>query len=442
MATITLKEHNLKKALLQKELQKQAGNQSLGLNKKTSNLFRDRKEPKKKKLNVGHFNRVINIDPKNRIVETEGMITYDDLVKETLKKGFMPAVVPQLKTITIGGAISGLGIESSSFREGLVHEAVEEIEVLLSDGTTVVCTPKNKNKDLFLGLPNSYGTLGYVLRLKSKIIPVKRFVELNHLKYSDPEIYFKDFKRFCDEKKHDFVDGVIFSENEMYITLADFIDKAPYKSDYKHMGIYYKSIRKRKKDYLTVSDYIWRWDPDWFWGSKKFGMQNPVLRAVFGKLMLSSYSYWKIISLAKKFDLDKSKNKESVVQDVGIPIEKCSEFLRFFTKNIGILPIWACPFKSPTKARFTLVNTDHSKLYIDFGFWDSVKTNREEGFYNRLVEKKVWEMKGLKSLYSTSYYTEEEFWRIHNKKRYNSLKRRYDPNNRLRNLYEKCVKMK
>jgi len=43
-------------------------------------------------------------------VEVEGMCTYEDLVDATLPFGFMPCVVPELKTITIGGAISGIGL--------------------------------------------------------------------------------------------------------------------------------------------------------------------------------------------------------------------------------------------------------------------------------------------------------------------------------------------
>ena len=49
----------------------------------------------------------------------------------------MPAVVPQLKTITLGGAVAGVGIESSSHRHGLVHDTMLELDVLLGDGRVV-----------------------------------------------------------------------------------------------------------------------------------------------------------------------------------------------------------------------------------------------------------------------------------------------------------------
>ena len=58
------------------------------------------------------------------------MCTYETLVAATLPYGLMPLVVPQLKTITLGGAVTGLGIESTSFRNGLPHESVLEIDVL------------------------------------------------------------------------------------------------------------------------------------------------------------------------------------------------------------------------------------------------------------------------------------------------------------------------
>ena len=59
-----------------------------------------------------------------------GVLTQTRLLDATLAHALMPFVVPQLKTITLGGAVTGLGIESSSFRNGLPHESVRAIDVL------------------------------------------------------------------------------------------------------------------------------------------------------------------------------------------------------------------------------------------------------------------------------------------------------------------------
>ena len=113
------------------------------------------------------------------------MTTYEDLVDATLPHGLMPLVVPQLKTITLGGAVAGLGIESSSFRNGLPHESVLEMDILTGDGRVVTATPDNEHADLFRGFPNSYGTLGYALRLQIELEPVKPYVALRHVRFAD-----------------------------------------------------------------------------------------------------------------------------------------------------------------------------------------------------------------------------------------------------------------
>lgn len=163
--------------------------QGIRLSKQTSNLFRNR-STQGQVLDVHEFNHVLAIDPVTRIIETEGMVTYEALVDASLRQGLMPAVVPQLKSITIGGAVSGIGIESSSFRYGLPHETVLEMDVLLGTGEVICCTPNNEHRDLFFGLANSYGTLGYILRLKIQGIPVKPYVRLTHVRCADSQEFF------------------------------------------------------------------------------------------------------------------------------------------------------------------------------------------------------------------------------------------------------------
>ena len=126
---------------------------SVALQKSTTNLFRHRKQEGVKWIGGEHFNDIISIDKTNAIAEVEGMTTYEKFFNETLTQGLRPAVVPQLKSITVGGAVTGGGIESSSFKEGLVHETITEMEILLSDGKTVACTKENSYKDLFFGFP-------------------------------------------------------------------------------------------------------------------------------------------------------------------------------------------------------------------------------------------------------------------------------------------------
>jgi FAD/FMN-containing dehydrogenase len=435
------------------ELSKSA-NGDIGLSKSTSNLFRERTKTPTKKLDVRSFNRVIKVNKKELTVEVEGMTTYEELVDATLKQGMMPLVVPELKTITIGGGVSGLAIESSSFKYGLAHESILEMDVMLANGKVVTCSPKNEYSDLFYALPNSYGTLGYVIKLTAKVRPVKPYIRLHHLRFDNPKEYFEklneiSLKQTYNNESVDFIDGSIFSTNELYITLGFDTDEAPYVSDYTDQKVYYKSIRTRQEDYLTIYDYIWRWDTDWFWCSRIIKADKPLIRRLLGKKRLNSRTYSKMMHFEQRHHIAKRIGKfqrnsanESIIQDVEVPIKNAEKFFSFFNKTIGISPVWVCPTKSVTQDwPYSLYPMDPKSLYINFGFWDSVKTAKDpdEGYYNKLIEAKVEEFGGMKSLYSTSYYERNKFEKIYNYKIYKIIKHKYDEGGRFKDLYEKCV---
>lgn len=417
------------------------------LAKDTSNLFRKRKPLLGPGLDAKDFNKVIYVAPREGYVEVEGMTPYVDLTRACLTHGVMPAVVPQLKSITIGGAVSGIGIESSSFKYGLVHETVREIDILLADGTIVTCTPHNKHSRLFFGFPNSYGTLGYALKLKIKVVPVKPYVKLSHIRYRDAASYFTAMANQCSGDS-DFVDGTIFGPDEYYLTVAEFSDTAPFTSDYSYKNIYYRSIRERQSDYLTTKDYIWRWDTDWFWCSKYIFAQNQLIRRLLGPRHLNSVTYTKIMNWNRKYNIANHLHRilgfhsEAVIQDVEIPLQGCPEFIDFYFNTIKFTPVWICPIQPQAdSSEFSLYPMDHDTLYVNFGFWNVIKSRKKTapGHYNRLVEQKVTESGGMKSLYSDAYYSPEQFWNIFNRAEYLFLKNNYDPEGRLKDLYDKCV---
>jgi FAD/FMN-containing dehydrogenase len=410
----------------------------VGLRKTTSNLFRKRERTVRNQLDVRSFDHVLLVDPVRMIADVEGMAPYETLVDETLRYGLLPAVVPQLKTITVGGAVSGLGIESSSFKYGLVHETVEEMEVLTGQGSFVKCSA-GKNGELFFGFPNSYGTLGYALRLTVRLVPAKPYVHLTHVRFAEPADFFAYLNQLCDLDAADFLDGTIFGKDEFYLTQAFFSDNPTRVSDYRYMDIYYRSIQKKHDDWLTSRDYIWRWDTDWFWCSKHFGMQKPAIR-FFAKPALNSRTYQRLMRLSQKLQ-SSSASSESVIQDVQIPIGNARSFSDFLLAEIGITPVWVCPFRNSGRV-YDLCGLNPNQLYVNFGFWDMVPTTREPGYYNRIIEDKVAELEGTKGLYSTSYYTKPTFWSLYNKTRYDELKKTYDPGGLFPDLYAKCVERK
>ena len=194
---------------------------------------------------------MLDIDTAGGWVDVEGLTSYEELVAQTLPHGVMPAVVPQLKTITVGGAAAGVGIEATSFRYGLVHDTLLEIDVLLPDGEVLHCTPDNEHRDLFFGFPNSYGTLGYALRLRLRTLPVKPYVKVEHLQHDAPGAFFSDLAAHC-QGDADFVDGVVFGPTAAgHQPRPASSTPRPGSATTRFEHIYYRSLLDKPVDYLT-----------------------------------------------------------------------------------------------------------------------------------------------------------------------------------------------
>jgi FAD/FMN-containing dehydrogenase len=455
------------------------------LAKKTSNLFRTRQAIDTPGLDVTGLDRVFAVDTEAMTADVGGMCTFEHLVAATLPHGLAPLVVPQLKTITVGGAITGGGIESTSFRNGLSFECMAEIDVLTGAGEIITASP-TENADLFYGFPNSYGTLGYATRVTVKLERIKPFVTLRHLRFGSVTELQDALATIVDERRHlgvavDYLDGVVFSRSESYLTLGTLTDDPGATSDYTGQQIYYKSIKTRSTDRLTIHDYLWRWDTDWFWCSRAFGAQQPLVRRLWPGRWLRSSVYWKLVALDRRFDIANRLERlhhrppfERVVQDIEVPIGNTAAFVDWFLDTIPIEPVWLCPLKLPADpgsrlagglaesslAESSLAESDRrdeptwplypippGRTYVNVGFWSVVpqdlhqnEPGHPEGATNRIIEERVTELGGHKSLYSDAYYSPEEFAELYGGETYAKLKAYYDPESRLLNLYDKAVR--
>jgi FAD/FMN-containing dehydrogenase len=424
---------------------------SVRLAKPTSNLFRTRARNDAAGLDTSGLTGVISVDADARTADVAGMCTYQDLVAATLPYGLSPLVVPQLKTITLGGAVSGLGIESASFRNGLPHESVLEMDILTGTGEVLTASPEH-HPELYRAFPNSYGTLGYSVRLRTELETVQPFVALRHVRYHSLTDLVDAMNsivesRSLDGVRVDYLDGVVFSADECYLCVGrQTADPGPV-SDYTGQDIYYRSIQHGsgvKHDRLTIHDYLWRWDTDWFWCSRAFGAQKPRLRRLWPRRYRRSSFYWQLLQYDRRLHIADRIEKwhgrpprERVVQDVEVPIERCVEFLDWFGSSVPIEPIWLCPLRLRDRWPLYPMRPDHT--YVNVGFWSSVPAGATAGETNRLIERKVRELGGLKSLYSDAYYAQDEFNELYGGEEYRTVKKTYDPDSRLLDLYAKAV---
>jgi FAD/FMN-containing dehydrogenase len=385
------------------------------------------------KIDISDLTEILSIDPARRICVAESGVTFVDLVTATLKHGLLPIVVPELKTITIGGAVAGCSIESMSFVHGGFHDTCLEYEVITATGNVLTCTPDNEHRLVFQMVHGTFGTLGIVSKLTFRLVPAKRYVKLVYEKYETLADYRAAIARHFEARDLDFMDGIIHSPSLYVLSAGTFVETAPYTNRYDWVKIYYQSTATRTEDYLTTSQYVFRYDR----GVTNVRPKSLVARVLFGKLLASTQ--W--LRIAEKLHWLLRSKHPTITLDVFVPFSKVPEFLTWYEREFAFFPLWCVPYRRVhdyewlTDAYWA---TLEDKLFLDLAIY-GMRQHGEKN-YHRLMEEKLRELGGIKTLIAHNYYPEDEFWTIWNKPNYDAVKAITDPKNLFRDLYTKMCK--
>jgi FAD/FMN-containing dehydrogenase len=385
------------------------------------------------KIDVTDLTEILSIDPVKRICVAESGVTFVDLVAATLKHGLVPIVVPELKTITIGGAVSGCSIESMSFVRGGFHDTCREYEVITATGDVLVCTPDNEHRLVFQMVHGAFGTLGILSKLTFELVPAKPYVHLVHEQHTTLAGYQAAIARHAEARDIDFMDGIIHSPSLYVLCTGRFVDTAPYTSNYEWLKVYYRSTAKRTEDYLATADYFFRYDR----GVTNVRPSSFIGRLLFGKFLTSTQ--W--LKIGRRFHWLLKRERPTVTVDVFVPVSKVAEFMAWWEREFGFFPLWCVPYKRVHDYEW-LADSFYAGLKDDMFLDLAIYGMRQHGHRNahRMIEQKLRELGGIKTLISHNYYTEDEFWQLFNKRNYDAAKAITDPKNLFRDLYTKTCR--
>jgi len=385
------------------------------------------------KLDISDLDEILEIDPENRICVAEPGVTFVDLVEATMRHGLVPLVVPELKTITIGGAVAGCSIESMSYKIGGFHDTCLEYEIITAKGEVLTCTPDNGNSLIFQMVHGTFGTLGIISRLKFRLIPAKPFVKVTYERCGNLEDYKAAIWRHYQSRDVDFMDGIIHSPTELVLSTADFVDEAPYTHRYDWMRVYYLSTKSRKEDYLRTPDYFFRYDK---------GVTNVTPKSFLGRLLFGKFiDSDAVLRLVARFRRWIPARMIPVTVDTFIPFSKASEFMDWYIREIDFFPLWCVPYRKVRPYEWIdaeFMKKTEDELFLDLAIYGMKRHDGRN--YHKLLEDELMEIGALKTLISSNYYTEEDFWKIWNKANYDQVKRRTDPDNIFRDLYTKMCR--
>lgn len=425
--------HEKKVGRIAEQLRERGNTAPLVLKKKAvSHMVPDagRKMHEDENLDISTFNEIIEIDPDKKICVAEPGVTFEKVVASTIEYGLVPLVVPELRTITVGGAVAGCSLESMSFRFGGFHDSCLEYEVVTAKGDILTCTPENENSLIFQMMNGTFGTLGIITLLKFRLISAKPFVKVTYKKCGSIDEYAEAIWTHYVEQDFDFMDGIIHSPREYVLSTGNFVDDAPYTHRYNWMRIYYLSTAKRKEDYLKTQDYFYRYDK----GVTNVHPKSLPGRLFFGRLINSG----RTLKIAHAFVKFIPSFLIPVTVDTFIPFSRIGQFMEWYAKEIDYFPLWCVPYKVVNRYKWLsdgFLDRLEDELFLDIAIYGMRRKNSE--YWHRIIEGELMEIGGIKTLISTNLYSEEEFWHIWNKKNYDMVKLRTDPGNIFGGLYEK-----
>ena len=384
-------------------------------------------------IDISAFDEILAIDPVARTCVAEPGVTFVDLVAATLRHGLVPAIVPELKTITIGGAVAGCSIESMSWRYGGFHDTCLEYEVVTARGEVIVARPDGERALLFQMMHGTFGTLGVLVKLTFRLVPARPFVALRYETHAGLDEYLEAIERHIEAEDAEFLDGFVHAPDDHVLAVGRFVDEAPYTHRYDWTKVYYRSTRTRREDYLRTPHYFFRYDH----GVTNAHPKSFLGRLLFGKMLGSS----QLLRLAETFRAFLDPDELPFTLDVFIPFSKVDDFLGWDARAFHHFPLWCVPYRQARPYEW-LSRRFHEGapdgLFLDFAIYGFKPSDGRN--YHRMMEEKLLELGGLKTLISRNHYSEREFWTIWNKENYDRIKAVTDPENVFRDLYTKTCR--
>lgn len=450
-------EHERDVHALIEAIQNSQGTVALGQNPEKSNVTRTKVHKEGSTLlPVSQFNQVIKIDEEKKLLLVEPRVTMEQMVRETLKFGLIPKMVPEFRGITVGGAVVGAGIESSAFKEGLFHDICPWFEMVTGDGRHLRCSP-NSHEDLYHAVAGSYGALGFLTLIAVELMPAKPYLHLHYRRAHS----VKDLKEVIEAFDGDFIEALATGHNQFTIISGRLTNRLP-----KHAGLplfsmknswspwFYQHAYRVQPPYdemMPLEEYLFRYDRGAFWMGQylqkpsmmaaylfqksahlepgKTTMPNPLFRLLCGWAMGSQRLYRQLHKMPRKV-----LRNLFLIQDSGIPWTHLEEALDWCSEHLQIYPLWLCPCRTASQPQLFSPHSIEGEWIMNVGTYGVGGVEKTKS-----LEQKVAELGGKKALYSHNYYSPTAFWQIYDRTAYEQLRKKYGAEGRIRGIEERVL---
>ncbi len=462
-------EHDRRVAQVQQQVLRRAAQPAadrlpMCTDRKTWMNLSTRFEPKDRwhRVRMGDLRDILSLDVERRTVRIEPFVTVGQITRYLIPRGYMLAVTLEIEEATVGGLAMAVGMTTHSHKVGLLQETVVAYEVVLADGTLLRAT-ETDHVDLFRALPWSHGTLGLLVGLELRVIPVQPYV---HLTYTPVHSQ----KEYC-ERLHalstapdapDFIEAILFARDRGVIVSGEFADVTTLEQAARvnRLGLWFKPwfyqhvagyLETGGEEYVPLRDYLMRHNRSIFWVVEDmipFG-NHPLFRALLGWMMPPKIAFLKFSTTPA---VRKMTFTLQVFQDIVLPMSAMSRAIDLSDELFAIYPILMYPcrirdhgtlqgqLRAP-RTEDRIPSTD-SAMFFDLGVYGvpaPIKQGRRFKTVHamRKMEEFTREVGGYPFLYADTFMTRAEFRLMFDLDLYDAVRKKYGADQAFPDLYDK-----
>ncbi len=310
---------------------------------------------------VGDLRNVISLDAERGMVTLEPQVDVGMATRWLLPKGYMLATTLEIEEATVGGLACAVGMTTASHKYGLLQETVEEYEIVLGDGSLVRARRDNEHADLWHAFPWSHGSLGLLVGLTLRVIPVTANVRVDYTPVRGMDAYCAAIREASlkpEAEVADFVEATVFSREECVLMEASFasdedVRAAPGRVN--NVGWWFKKWfythcrdimagGEPTYEFIPTYQYIFRHNRGIFWTLRdqlpeRIG-NNVVFRYLLGWLNPPKVTFLKLPATP---EIRREMMVKRVYQDIVLPLHTLERAIALAGDLFEIWPILVYP---------------------------------------------------------------------------------------------------
>lgn len=123
-------------------------------------------------LHMRGLDRFMAADWQTGVITAEAGVTLDEVLQQSIPRGWFLPVTPGTKYVTLGGAVANDVHGKNHHVRGTFGRHVRRFELLRSDGSRLICSPF-ENAALFAATVGGLGLTGVIAWVELNLLPIK-----------------------------------------------------------------------------------------------------------------------------------------------------------------------------------------------------------------------------------------------------------------------------